>query len=99
MTLPLSCVCCDFLQKPYFGRRCGRDAAIDAPAICGRLRGGLGYLSAKPPGGSLPRGGGAFRLPTVPPPVISDEHPAAPRKHEPGPPMDLANMRRQGVHK
>jgi hypothetical protein len=27
----------------------------------------------------------------------SDEHPMAQRKHEPGPPIDLENMRRQGV--
>jgi hypothetical protein len=32
-----------------------------------------------------------------PSPVIPAEHPMAQRKHEPGPPMDLAIMRRQGV--
>src|SRR6476659_8466649 len=36
---------------------------------------------------------------THPPPVISDEHPMAQRQHEPGPPMDLGNMRRQGVRR
>jgi hypothetical protein len=40
--------------------------------------------------------GGGFSPSRVAPPLgISDEHPMP--KHEPGPPMDLANMRRQGV--
>ncbi len=50
---------------------------------------------------SLPPGGGAFfqtRV-TYPPPVIFRRALMAQRKYEPGPPMDLANMRRQGVRR
>ena len=45
----------------------------------------------------LPSGGRAIRAHRPRRPVIQSEHPMAQRKHEPGPPMDLANMRRQGV--
>jgi hypothetical protein len=41
--------------------------------------------------------GGGFALPELPAAYSSEENPMAQRKHELGPPMDLANMRRQGV--
>jgi hypothetical protein len=45
----------------------------------------------------LPPGGG-FALPEMFPPLgISDEHPITQRKHEPGPPMTLSNLRERAA--
>src|SRR5271166_6611900 len=61
------------------------------------MRGGLGWA---PAGTSsplvLPPGGGNRRQNAFPPPTIP-MYPMAQRKHKPGPTMDLANMREQGV--
>jgi hypothetical protein len=44
----------------------------------------------------LAKGGGTFATRYVPVACHSAEHPMAQRKHDPGPPMDLVNMREQG---
>jgi hypothetical protein len=69
-----------------------------APApVCGRMRGRLGWASARLAWRTLATKAAGAIVQGVSAAYYSDEHPMAQRKHEPGPPIDLENMRRQGV--
>ncbi len=73
----------------------GRDERFP---VCSRLRAGLGCVSARTSLLLVLPPGGGFAFPEMFPSLgISDKHPMAQRKHEPGPPMNLATMRRQVV--